>query len=169
MRDIGETVTPPAVEGRATIEVRPAAASTTGYVILDDGTPIGWVRSAAIGFDGFASAAAASQAAARATPELLAWYRTRWLGEPIPWLEPVEEDRRVECDGEVVGRLVHPDDASLPAAEGFAFEMRLPTGLWIGTCEALCQRLVHAMRADLERADVRRRDARGGQCVPSAG
>ena len=147
-----------------TIQVRPVAAHSTGYVLLKDSQSIGWLRPGAIGFGGFPGATESARAAALAVPELLSWYRTRWLGEPLPWLGPVEASARVECNGTVVGRLLPSHDPSTLSPGGCGFELRVPTGLWIGTREALCERLARAALADRwEGEPVRER------CACSAG
>ena len=138
-----------------TIQAKPAAAHSTSYVLLEDGAPVGWLRPGVIGFGGFATAADSARAAARAVPELLRWYRTRWLGEPLSWPGAVEASARVECNGKMVGRLLPAHDPSSLSPGGCGFEPKIPTGLWIGTREALCQRLALAALADPDPADTR--------------
>ena len=118
------------------------------YVLRVRTTPVGWLRTGAIGLCGFDDAEHARRAAETAAFTLEQWYRGRWRSAtPIAWTSGAAPDERVAAGETVVGRVVSPCTIPDHDAESHGFELRVPDELWVATGVELAQRIWLALDA----------------------
>lgn len=128
------------------LNARVSPNDTRRYVLLSNGSPVGWIGGGVIGFEGFSDVAAARRASSIAAGVLAGWYRARWrTGALLPWEAPDDADSHVVADGVIVGRLSAPSEQLPDASAGARFELRVPAGLWIATTLELAQRIWAAL------------------------
>jgi hypothetical protein len=125
--------------------MRAATRFPRGFVLVRDGTDVGWLRAGLIGFGGFADRHEAHRAGQVAAQTLAEWYATRWRSSPIDWGSEVPHDQQLSAGTVVVGRVRARHLLSDAAASSYGIELRIPHETWIAVMLELAQRMYAAI------------------------
>ena len=145
------------------VSARVSRRDHSTYVLRVRATPVGWLRTGAIGFCGFGDADDARRAALTAASVLDQWFRARWKSAaPLAWNAAAAVEDEVATGGTVVGRVVSPCRIPDQDGESHGFELRVPDELWVATGVELAQRIWVAL------GEAGRAPAQGADLLPAS-